>query len=662
MHKRCFLSCRVYLPDAFFFALLLFVATMTKFIVVGGGLSGLSAAHTILQGGGTVTLIERNAFMGGNSTKATSGMNGAGTRTQKALGIPDTKEIFEEDTVRSATGVKTGPCPKPYGLATTLTHTSGDCIHWIQDNFGLALDTCSRLGGHSQPRTHRSKNGTTFPGMEITYALMKEYERLSKTQPDKVKLINKARVNKLLTDANGRITGCEYSKGGKQHTEMATAIIVATGGYGAGGLFEGSLLYQVRPDLTHLPTTNGEHCTGDGISFSQAIGAQTMDLKHVQVHPTGLVHQDDPDNRVKFLAAEALRGEGGIILDREGHRFCNDLGTRDYVTGEMWKHNKGPYRLLLNENSYKNIAWHCKHYCGRRVMKHYQSGHELAKDMGVSAKELQAEFERYNGYAKNGNDPWGKKFFNGVPLSIKDKFMCAIVTPVVHYTMGGLAITEKAQCVHQSGKVLPGLFAAGEATGGVHGRNRLGGSALLECVAFGRVAGKSALEYASKPAPAASGAGGAVTITIPQAGGSNLTITISGAGIVAGAGADDEGQMAVLPPAQDDSNISTIPPPSAGGKAAADAAAAGGEKASGGEYTLEEVAKHKTEKDCWVVVNGEVLDVTKFLPDHPGGKMAIMAFAGRDASEEFNMVHEEGVVAKYASETIIGKVKPSSKL
>lgn len=639
---------------------------MTKYVVVGGGLSGLSAAHTILQGGGTVTLIERNAFMGGNSTKATSGMNGAGTRTQKALGIPDTKEIFEEDTVRSATGVKKGPMPKPYGLATKLTHTSGDCIHWIQDNFGLALDTCSRLGGHSQPRTHRSKNGTTFPGMEITYALMKKYEELTKTNPDKVKLISKARVNKLLTDAHGRITGCEYSKGGKQHTEDASAVVVATGGYGAGGLFEGSLLYQVRPDLTHLPTTNGEHCTGDGISFSQAIGAQAIDLKHVQVHPTGLVHQDDPDNRVKFLAAEALRGEGGIILDKDGKRFCNDLGTRDYVTGEMWKHNNGPYRLVLNENSYKNIAWHCKHYCGRRVMKHYTSGQELAKDMGIKVSDLEAEFNRYNGYAKEGNDPWGKKFFNGVPLSVNDKFMCAVVTPVVHYTMGGLAITPKAECVHQSGKVLPGLFAAGEATGGVHGRNRLGGSALLECVAFGRIAGKSALEYTQKKAtasPTGAASAGGITISIPQANGPALTITINGAGIIAGgadAGYVDDGEMAELPPAQDDSNISTIPPPSAGGKPAADAASEG--KKVMKEYTLEEVGKHKTEKDCWVVVGNEVLDVTEFLPDHPGGKMAIMAFAGRDATEEFNMVHEEGVIAKYASETIIGTLKAKAKL
>jgi len=218
--------------------------------------------------------------------------------------------------------------------------------------------------------------------------------------------------------------------------------------------------------------------------------------------------------------------------------------------------------------------------------------------------------------------------------------------------------------VHESGKILKGLYAAGEATGGVHGRNRLGGSALLECVAFGRVAGSSALEYASKPQAAGTAAGGSgsvVTINVPQPGGNSITITISGAGIVTGGDEEEAAEIpAALPPARDE--ISTVPPASAGGKAAADAASSSAGGSSDAEYTIEEVAKHKTEKDCWVVANNLVLDVTKFLPDHPGGKMAIMAFAGRDATEEFNMVHEEGVVEKYAKETIIGKLKPSSKL
>jgi len=643
------------------------------YIVIGGGLSGLSAAHTIIQKGGSVVLLERNMFMGGNSTKATSGMNGGGTRTQKALGVPDTKEIFEEDMIRGATGVydRSKPCPEGFDLATVVAHTSADCIHWIQDNFGLALDAVSRLGGHSQPRTHRSKNGTTFPGMEITYALMKEYEALTKSKPDQVKLITKARVTKLLTDTNGRISGCDYEdKAGKVNTLSGKAVIVATGGYGAGGLFKDSLLYDIRPELCHLPTTNGEHCVGDGIKFSQAIGAAAVDLEHVQVHPTGLVHLDDPDNRVKFLAAEALRGEGGILIDKDGKRFCNDLGTRDYVTTQMWKHNNGPYRLILTEKSYKNIEWHCKHYCGRRVMKHYNSGVEIAKDMGIPPEQLQAEFDRYNGFGANDNDPWGKKYFNGLPLNVNQKYMCAVVTPVVHYTMGGLKINGDAEVMHQNGTPLLGLYAAGEATGGVHGRNRLGGSALLECVAIGRVAGKKALEYVSKPATSVSAAP-LITISIPQSNGAApITLNVNGGGIVSAS--------EVAAPKKDykfcgSFEISTIPVgggicpkdwkgPNSEGAVAEEAAPAAAEVAKGGTYSVEEVAKHNKESDVWVIVGDDVLDVTKFLPDHPGGKMALMAFAGRDATTEFEMVHEEGVIEKYAPETVIGKLKPSSKL
>lgn len=613
---------------------------MSKVVaVIGGGLSGLSAAHTILQSGGNVVLLERNAFMGGNSTKATSGINGAGTRTQKAMGVPDTKEIFEEDTIRGATGIKTGPCPPTYANGRVLTHNSASAVHWIQDSFGLGLDTVSRLGGHSHPRTHRTKAGTTFPGMEITYALMKKYEELSEANPDRVKLINRAKVHKLETGANGQITGVTYQgKNGEDITVACDAAVVSTGGYGAGGLFEKSTLIENRPELGHLPTTNGEHCDGSGITFSQAIGGNGVDLSHIQVHPTGLVHLDDPHNRVKFLAAEALRGEGGIILDRDGNRFCNDIGTRDYVSMQMWKHNKAPYRLILNSKASSGIAWHCKHYCGRRVMKQCH-GNELASDIGVSTQQLQKSFDSYNSYAIKKNDPWGKKYFDGTPYHVDDTFQVAVVTPVVHYTMGGIQVDEDAQVIYKkNSKAVPGLFAAGEVTGGVHGKNRLGGSALLECVVYGRVAGSSASRYIWNGPPTKN--------VHNQPGPEAKDDTLGG------------------PPTNSPPNTDAFNYPSTGKPGPAikkiqqnAVVAAATQVTKGGEYTLEQIATHNKETDVWVTVDGKVLDVTTFLPDHPGGKMAIMAFAGRDATEEFNMVHDEGVIEKYAPETIIGKLK-----
>lgn len=605
-------------------------------IVVGGGLSGLSAAHTVLEKGGKVTLVERNAFMGGNSTKATSGINGAGTKTQKNKNIPDSVQIFEQDTVRGATGIKTGPCPPSYPLAKVISHNSTSAVHWLQDNFGLALDTVSRLGGHSHPRTHRSAKGGKFPGMEITYALMQRFEKISETQPERATLLTKSKVTKILTDSQGRVTGVEYTKkSGEKGTVAGDAVVIASGGYGAGGLTKGSILERVRPELMHLPTTNGDHCDGSGISAIMNMGGSAIDLMHVQVHPTGLVNPKDPDNQVKFLAAEALRGEGGILLDKDGNRFVNELQTRDFVSSAMWKHGNGPYRLILNHKSSANIAWHCKHYVGRGVMKTYKSGRDLAEEMGIPASNLEKTFNAYNKYSKEGGDPFLKpqKFFKGVPVSVDDSFHVAVVCPIVHYTMGGVEIDENAQCCNTEKQPIAGLFAAGEVTGGVHGKNRLGGSALLECVVFGRVAGNSAYDsLVNGPKGAVSG---------PRSANTDFTISKLG-------------------PVSTDPKI--VPPPPKREAKVEEVAAPVAEIVKGGTYSLEQVAKHNKENDCWVVVNGEVLNVTEFMDDHPGGKMAIMTFAGRDATEEFNMVHEEGVVQKYAAETVIGKLAPKSKL
>merc|ERR1711975_198811 len=287
------------------------------------------------------------------------------------------------------------------------------------------------------------------------------------------------------------------------------------------GFGSDSLLAMYRPDLLHLPTTNGEHCTGDAIKMGEAIGAATIDLEWVQVHPTGLVKPDDPDAKVKFLAAEALRGVGGIVLDANGKRFANELGRRDYVTGEMWK-NKPPFRLCLNKAASDEIIWHCKHYTGRGVMKFYENGKALAADMGVPLSVIEETHQgHYDAAKKMEKDPdggswpaypsgksWdepigktgsGKKFYhNIIPGSAvkTEPFYVAIITPVIHYCMGGLEVdVDSAVLDTKSGKAIPGLYAAGEVAGGIHGNNRLGGNSLLDCVVFGRVTGLAAAKY-----------------------------------------------------------------------------------------------------------------------------------------------------------------------
>merc|ERR1711963_506212 len=437
--------------------------------------------------------LDKSPFCGGNSTKATSGINGSETKTQKAKDIKDTNDIFLADTLK-------GGAKKPE-VAKVLCFESGPGVDWLVDKFDLDLSLIARMGGHSVPRCHRGKE--RFPGMTITYALMQAYEKICETS-ERARMINKARVHDLLVN-EGNVVGCVYEKAGANIKEFGP-VILCSGGFGA-DFTSDSLLAKHRPDLLHLPTTNGEHCTGDAIKMGEKVGAETIDLEWLQVHPTGLVKPDDPDAKVKFLAAEALRGVGGIVLDAHGNRFANELGRRDYVTGEMWK-NKPPFRLCLNKAASDEIIWHCKHYTGRGVMKFYESGKALAADMGVDLSVIETTHQGHYDAAKKmekdpegGNFPaypygksWdeasgktgsGKKFYhNIIPGSAvkSEPFYVAIITPVIHYCMGGLEIDVNSAVVNANGQAIPGLYAAGEVAGGVHGNNRLGGNSLLDCV------------------------------------------------------------------------------------------------------------------------------------------------------------------------------------
>lgn len=634
-------------------------------IVVGGGLAGLSAAHTILERGGRCLVLDKKDFLGGNSIKATSGINGALTNTQIKLGIPDSAVLFEKDTALSA---NKGVNDKSTSLIHTLVYDSAPAVEWLTEAFKLDLSLVSRLGGHSQPRTHRGKE--KFPGMTITYALMEKYEDIARADPERAQVIVGARVTKLLTNSDKHVTGVAYEYQGQQYEDYGP-VILATGGFAA-DFSDDSILKRVRPDLMHLPTTNGDHNSGDGIKMTEAIGGATVDLPAVQVHPTGLVHPNEPDAKVKFLAAEALRGVGGLLLDNKGKRFCNELGTRDYVTGEMWKFNAAPYRLVLNSQGTKEIEWHCKHYVGRGLMKHFKSGAELAKEIGIDSKSLAETFKSYNSAAEKGSDQYGKKYFQNLPFNMNDEYHVAVITPVLHYTMGGVKINEKAEIVRDDSSVITGLYAAGEVAGGVHGKNRLGGSGLLGAVVYGRVAGASAAKYLLEHLSTQRAERRTAQLTGQLF--SSLLIQQKPQGLVLTLGYQDgeeeqitETATSSQQPQSKSSSQKKSGGPSSKGSSSRDADKTATVKANGvaapsqKEYDMSEVSKHNTEADCWVVVNGEVLNATPFLDKHPGGRQAILLYAGKDATEEFNMLHKPDVVQKYAPDIILGTIKKEAK-
>jgi len=247
-------------------------------------------------------------------------------------------------------------------------------------------------------------------------------------------------------------------------------------------------------------------------------------------------------------------------------------------------------------------------------MKRFDSGEALAKEFGLPVSVMKKTFEDYSKSVRAQKDPFGKKFFQG-EWEFDDIFYVAVMTPVLHYTMGGLEIDPESRVLDKKGRPIPGLFAAGEVAGGVHGANRLGGSSLLGCVVFGRVCGDSAAAYLLQSTSSA----------IAKAGGRLSSLV---------------------------GHLSSSPSPSAGAPTSPPVS-------SGlfGEFTVEDVAKHNKNDDVWVIIDGQVLDVTKFLPDHPGGEKAILLYAGRDATEEFNMLHDPKVIPRYAPDAVIGKVK-----
>ena len=570
-----------------------------KVIVVGGGLAGLSAAHTVLENGGTVLLLDKSSYCGGNSTKATSGFNAAYTKSQIFNGHKDSYENFAKDIYKSA---NLGKSEEPYELGRILADESDSAFEWLTKVFKIDLSLVSRLGGHSGDRTHRGKE--KFPGMTITYGLLNALEKIEEdTKGKKAKIICKANVTDLITK-DGKIVGVKYILDEKETFEEYGVVVIATGGFAA-DFGKDSLLMKYRPDLEKFCTTNGPHCTGDGLKMALKVGGDLVDMEWIQVHPTGIVNPRDPDNKVKWLAAEALRGVGGIIVNKNGQRFCDELGRRDYVSGEMMK-NQGPFRLILSSGASKEIIWHCNHYKSRGVMKRFENLKEIAQDMGLEYSKLSDSIDEFNDIAKNNKDPFGRTYFKNTPIQKDQEFHVCIITPVVHYVMGGIKINPQCQALKGTTPI-PGLYACGEVAGGVHGKNRLGGNSLAECVVYGRLAGKYSTHYLLNNSLRALGSNRC----------SNNRFSLL------------RDQMS-------------------------------NEKLSLKEYEKDEIAKHNTEKDCWVIIKDQVYDVSKFLKDHPGGVDSIMVYAGGDATEQFEMMHDNNILKKYGPQFLIGKLGKNS--
>ena len=488
-------------------------------VVIGAGGAGMTAAMTAADAGQKVVILESQAMVGGNSARATGGMNAAKTVYQdenefdQAAGVEktlataaekyadnetitalaktvseqwaayqanptgyfDSVELMELDTMVGGKGINN---PE---LVKTLCEGTADAIDWLDEN-GITLHNVSSFGGASVKRIHRPVNAEGKTVSVGSYMIPLLEENCKKAG---VQILLNTTANEILTDASGAAVGIKATGStGETVTVNAKAVVLTTGGFGANL----DMVVEYKPELKGFMTTNAAGAQGQGIEMATAIGAGTVDMDQIQIHPT-------VEANTAALITEGLRGDGAILVNANGERFIDEVGTRDVVSAAEIA-QPGSYSWLIVDQAMVDASSVIQGYIKKGYTKTGATYEELAKELDVDPATFANTMETWNGYVEAKNDPdFGRTSFanplnNGPYYAIK-------VTAGVHHTMGGVTINSATEVLKEDGTVIPGLFAAGEVTGGVHGANRLGGTAVADFVVFGRIAGESAANYAS---------------------------------------------------------------------------------------------------------------------------------------------------------------------
>ena len=493
------------------------VKTETKdvdVVVIGAGGAGMTAAITAAQEGKTVLVLEKAEIVGGNTSRATGGMNAAKTTFQdnnefdQASGIEKTLEkAAEYPELRELAGIvavqfeeyKANPVgyfdsPELFMLDTmvggknlnnpelvkTMVENSADAIDWLASlNKAINLTDVSSFGGASVKRIHRpvTDEGKTIPVGSYMIPLLEE-----NCKDLGIEIITGITAKNLVVE-NNQVVGVKALSSNLDLTVNAKAVVLATGGF-AGNL---EMVVEYKPELAGFITTNAPTIQGDGIVMAKEAGAALVDMEQIQIHPT--VHQE-----TSSLITEGLRGDGAILVNQKGERFCDEVGTRDAVSAaEIAQEGSYAYLIVDSKMVEKSAV------IGGYIKKGFTIGGgdvaELASAIGCDEATLQATLDKWNENVAQGSDAeFGRTSF--AKALDTAPYYAIKVAPGVHHTMGGVMINTNTEVLNEAGEVIPGLFAAGEVTGGVHGANRLGGNAVADIVVYGRIAGMNAANFA----------------------------------------------------------------------------------------------------------------------------------------------------------------------
>lgn len=438
-------------------------------VIIGAGGAGLAAAIEGVQNGAKVIVLEKMGVAGGNTTSATGGLNAAETKIQKELGIEDTKEQFYADTMKGGYN-KNDPA-----LVRKMVDKAAETVDWLM-SFGVDLSDVGKMAGSTNKRTHRPQGGAAV-GAHMVSVMETEALKIG------VDLHKNSKVIDIIKEEN-KPAGVVVETNGQRYTIAAKAVIIATGGFGANP----DMVVKYKPELEGFGTTNHKGATGDAFAWIEKFGGALTQMDEIQTHPTVV-----PGNGL--MITEAVRGNGAIMVNREGNRFCSEMATRD-VMSKAILNQTGKTAYLVFDMGVRKSLKAIEGYVKQGLLTEGETPEALAQKLGIPAESFASTIANYNQIQASGNDAeFGRKASEMPRPLTEGPYYAVEVGPAIHHTMGGIKITPNAEVLDTNGNVIPGLYAAGEVTGGVHGGNRLGGNAVADICVYGKIAADSALEY-----------------------------------------------------------------------------------------------------------------------------------------------------------------------
>lgn len=442
-------------------------------VIIGAGGAGLIAAIEAKSNGLNPIVIEKMEFPGGNTLISGAEYAAPKNWVQKKEGLKDSQELFYNDIIK---GGDNDSNPK---LVKILAENSLEDAKWLRDYVNVTFeDRQMFFGGHS---VKRSLVPLGASGVELIEKL------LAKAKSMEIPVILGTKATELIEKDN-RIVGVKANSQRESFNFMGKkGVIIASGGFGSN--IKMRIKYDPRMDEKIL-STNTTGITGDGIVMGEKVGAKTEDMEYIQTYPVC-----DPVTGSLLYTGDVRLTGSAILVNKEGKRFVEELDRRDIISFAITAQTEGVAYLFWDQKQLEESGV-AKHHpdeyealLRRGILVKGDTIEDVAKHFGIDSKELIKTVNRFNGYAKTGKDlDFGKRgkligFEKGPYYLLKN-------APGIHHTMGGLVIDYRTRVLNKNGEIIEGLYAAGEVTGDIHGKNRLGSNAITDITVFGRIAGK----------------------------------------------------------------------------------------------------------------------------------------------------------------------------